>query len=70
MVTETEVLTDECDYEASARVIEAAMSLVAAGRLTAGDAIEMGCMAPGCLTVSTLMRVARATGTSPLDLLG
>ncbi len=53
----------------SVRVIEAAMELAVDGKMTAEKAIEYGCMTPECLTVETLLLVARDTGVRPDALL-
>jgi len=53
----------------SERVIEAAMSLALAGKMTAADVIDMGCMTPDCLTSATLRKVARAVGVRASSLL-
>jgi hypothetical protein len=61
---------DETDYRTSERVIETAMSLALQGKMTAADVIAMGCMTPGCLTSSTLRKVARAAGVPASSLIG
>lgn len=49
----------------SVRVIEAAVGLAIDGKMTAEKVIEYGCMTPECLTVETLLLVARDMGVRP-----
>lgn len=53
----------------SENLINAAVGLAVQGLMTASDVIEMGCMTPDCLTVTTLRRVARVAGVRASSLL-
>lgn len=70
-MTEATVVVVEAvpDVALSERVIETAMSLALKGLMTASDVIDMGCMTPGCLTATTLWRVAQAAGVKASSLL-
>lgn len=64
------VAADDRVRAVSMRVIEAAVGLAIDGKMTAGRVIEYGCMTPDCLSVETLMLVARDAGMKPSELLG
>lgn len=64
------VVADARAHQVSVRVIEAAVGLAVDDKMTAEKVIEYGCMTPGCLSVETLLLVARDAGVKPSDLLG